>query len=150
MLSGHTTLDQWRPILTVPGVTFVNLYYGGGAEEIAAAKEAFNADIADFGGVELDLRDDLDDLYALMTALDMIVTSPSAVANMSCSLGEKCHYFYNTRSLWRTLGRDAIPWFMDANPLFFAENSEFPQATAKAGVKVEELRDRHHKWKKPR
>ncbi len=138
MLS-HSKLRSWEPILTVPGVTFVNLFYGDGAGELAEARAAFNADIIDLGGSAIDLRNDLDDLFAMMSALDMIVTTPSTTATMACNIGRKMVYFYSVRLLWRSLGRDSIPWFMDAEPHLFADVDTFVKAARKVGQRVRAL-----------
>jgi tetratricopeptide (TPR) repeat protein len=138
-LLAHSRLEQWGPILTIPGVSFVNLFYGDCTEEIEAARSSFNADIIDLGGKEIDLRNDLDDIYAMMSALDLIITTSSAVATLSCNLGRKCLYFYSPRNIWKTLGTDSIPWFMDAIPLFFSNLDEFESAAKKAGEKVRAL-----------
>jgi Flp pilus assembly protein TadD len=138
-MSSHPRLEHWGPILTVPGVTFINLFYGNATEDIEAARGSFKANIIDLGGKEIDLRDDLDELYAMMSALDLVVTTPSTVATLSCNLGSKSYYFYSLISLWRTLGADSIPWFMDAEPLFFAHLDEFASVAKKVGEKIRTL-----------
>ncbi len=135
----HSRLVQWEPILTIPDVTFVNLFYGDGKDELELVRRRFETDIIEFEHDEIDLHDEIDDLYALMSALDFIVTTPSTTAAMSCNLGQKACYFYSTRQLWRTLGRDAIPWFMDAIPLFFTDDASFAQAATKAAHMIRKL-----------
>ncbi len=77
-----------------------------------------------------------------MSALDMIVTTPSTVATLSCNLGDKTCYFYTTKLLWRTMGTGSIPWFLEARPFFYADADEFAAAAEKigeivAGLKIE-------------
>ncbi len=136
----HSRLEQWQSILKTPGVTFVNLFYGDATAEIQNARQAFNADIVDFGGSEIDIKNDLDDLFALMSALDMIITTPSTTATMSSNLGAKTIYFFTQKLVWRTLGSgNGIAWFMEAEPLFFAGVGDFAAAAEKAGKMVAEL-----------
>jgi hypothetical protein len=132
-------LDQWGPILSVPGVTFVNLFHGNRKEEIDMATSSFDANIIDFGGNGIDLRDDIDDLYALISVLDLIVTTPGLIAALGCNMGSKSLYFYSTRLLFKTLGKDSIQSFMDASPLYFSNADEFETAVNKAGDKVRSL-----------
>ncbi len=138
MLS-HSTLLQWKPILTVPGVSFVNLFHGDAGEEIAEARQAFNADIIDLGGSEIDLLNDLDDLYAMMSVLDMIVTTPSTVAAISSNLGAKVVYFLPAKLLWRACGVGSIPWFMDAESLYHADAAGFAASAEKVAERIRAL-----------
>lgn len=81
----YTELAAWGPILTLPGLRFVNLQYDECAEELADAAKEFGIAIADFS--ELDQRNDLDETAALISALDMVVSAPTAVQAMAGALG---------------------------------------------------------------
>ncbi|MFO7481444.1 tetratricopeptide repeat protein [Oceanibaculum nanhaiense] len=81
----YTDLAAWGPILTLPGLRFVNLQYDDCAEELAAAAKAFGVTIQNFA--DIDQRNDLDETAALISALDMVVSAPTAVQAMAGALG---------------------------------------------------------------
>ncbi len=139
----HSNLEEWGPILGVPKVKFVNLFYGDVTDDLEYARKEFNIDIINFAGSEIDLYDDFDDLFAMMSALDMIITTPSSIATLACNLGKKCWYFYTPRIMWRTMGKNHVPWFMEANPLYFSNPEEFAAAAVRAAKAVRALTDKH-------
>ncbi|MBF0380227.1 MAG: tetratricopeptide repeat protein [Magnetococcales bacterium] len=138
-LSTHSKLEQWGPILTVKGATFINLYHGPRDKDINRARGAFKANIIDFNKDEIDLRDDIDELYSLMSALDMVVSSPSMVATLGVNLGSKVSYFYSSRMLWRTLGRGSILCYLDAKPHYFTNSDEFVSQAKKVGEEIKSM-----------
>ncbi len=78
-------LQQWDPILSVPGVTFVNLQYGDNGDEIAAARSAFGADIIEDD--EVDSLTDLDSFASQVAAMDLVISSSNSAAHMAGALG---------------------------------------------------------------
>lgn len=78
-------LPDWAPILKVPGVHFVNLQYG-------------------------DCRADLDDVAALTSALDLVVTGPCAVVNIAGAVGTPSFHVWRHPE-WELLGCDHRPFY---------------------------------------
>jgi hypothetical protein len=106
----YTAIDQWGPILRVPGVRFVNLQYGECRQELERAREMFGVPIHAFE--DLNLRDDLDGAAALTDALDLVISAGTAVSAMAGALGKTVWlYHLATASDWVTFGTDSIPWF---------------------------------------
>ncbi|MGE5467260.1 MAG: tetratricopeptide repeat protein [Ignavibacteria bacterium] len=103
----YTALDDWGPILTVPGVRFVNLQYDDCAAEIAAAKRRFGISVQVFE--EVDLFDDLDEAAALIGALDLVVTAPTAVSRLAAAQGIPTWEMSYGHS-WVSLGTNHVPW----------------------------------------
>jgi tetratricopeptide (TPR) repeat protein len=79
------SLNQWGAILSVPGVTFVNLQYGNTRAEIAAARDAFKANIIDDNSV--DSLVDLDAFAAQVAAMDLVISSSNTAAHIAGALG---------------------------------------------------------------
>jgi tetratricopeptide (TPR) repeat protein len=100
--------EQWAPVLRTPGVTFVNLQYGDSAEEIAYAKAAFGIEIWTPPGI--DLKNDLDDLAALTSALDLVVGPANAATNIAAAVGAPT-WLISTPGAWPKLGTDHYPWY---------------------------------------
>jgi tetratricopeptide (TPR) repeat protein len=65
---GSTRLEEWEPIFRLAGLHFVRLQYDECSEELATARSRLGADVADF--TEIDLFNDIDDSFALVSQLD--------------------------------------------------------------------------------
>lgn len=109
--SGYTHLIDWKDILTLPGHQFVNLQYGDCEAELAEAERAHGVRILRWS--DLNLKDDLDDVFALMSCLDIVVSVSTAVFPMAASLGMPALQL-NARH-WANFGQPAdYPWFRQA------------------------------------
>ncbi|MDB5421158.1 MAG: flagellar protein FlbA [Brevundimonas sp.] len=104
----YSPFEQWRPILEVPGVAFVNLQYGECAEEIEQAREALGVEIWQPPGI--DLKDDLDDVAALCCALDLSIGPANATTNLGAACGAPV-WLISTPGAWPRLGTDRYPWY---------------------------------------
>jgi len=71
---------QWEPVLKTPGVTFVNLQYGDCEEEIAFARRELGVEIWTPPGI--DLKQDLDDVAALSSAMDLVLATAGIAARI--------------------------------------------------------------------
>ena len=141
-MKSHSNLAQWGPVLSVRGVSFVNLYYGECKQEIDTAKSEFKANIIDFDNGEIDLHNDLDDIVAMMSALDLIITTPSSVAALSSSSGYRTIYLYGQPTKWLELGKGSIFRFADGHSLYFTNEEEFELAINRTMVEVKKIAER--------
>ena len=80
-------LSELAPVLSVPGVSFVNLQYGEVAAEIAEAREALGISVHEVQG--LDVFNDIDGLLALIDACDVVITTSNVTAHLAGSIGKK-------------------------------------------------------------
>jgi tetratricopeptide (TPR) repeat protein/ADP-heptose:LPS heptosyltransferase len=108
-------VDDWGPLLTLPGAVCVNLQYDACEAEPAAAEERFSVRI--HRPVGLDLRDDLEGVAALISALDVVVATGTSVAELAGALGvptlRLCY-----PGEWAALGVRARPWFPSVRPVY--------------------------------
>ena len=104
----YSALDTWGPILTLPGITFVNLQYGDVASELAAAQEKFGVTIHNFQ--DLNLKNDLEGAAALTDACDLVISAPTAAAAMAGALGRETWFLVASR-VWPQLGTEHYPWY---------------------------------------
>jgi tetratricopeptide (TPR) repeat protein len=104
----YSAFAQWEPVLTTPGVTFVNLQYGDCDEEIAYAKAAFGVDIWTPPGI--DLKQDLDDVAALCCAMDLVIGFSNATLNIAAACGVPT-WLISTPGAWTRVGTDRYPWY---------------------------------------
>jgi tetratricopeptide (TPR) repeat protein len=105
----YAALDQWGPILTTPGMQFVNLQYDGGALGLAAAEARFGLRVATWP--DLDLKNDFDGTAALISQLDLVITMGNAVGELAGALGRPVWRLVPTRRDWTMLGTARRPWY---------------------------------------
>ncbi|MCM8736304.1 tetratricopeptide repeat protein [Azospirillum sp. A1-3] len=104
----YTRIEDWRPVLTLPGLIPVNLQYGDCEAELAVARDAFGR--APHAFPDLDLRDDLDGTAALMSALDLVIAPATSTGELAAALGVPVWRLARTGD-WTTLGTAVRPWF---------------------------------------
>ena len=114
-------LEQWGPILGAEGVVLVNLQYTDCREELAQAEQRFGVKIHRWDG--LDLKNDLDEVAALTTALDLVITVETAVSMMAGALGKPVWMMALRNAGWKEFGSGRMPWFPDTK-LFYREWDE--------------------------
>jgi tetratricopeptide (TPR) repeat protein len=100
--------EAWAPVLTTPGVTFVDLQYGDTRAETGYALERFGVRLWRPPG--LDLKDDLDEVAALSCALDLVLAPANATSNIAAACGANV-WLISTPGAWPKLGTDRYPWY---------------------------------------
>lgn len=100
--------DNWAPVLKVKGVSFVNLQYGDCAEELALAEQRHGVRIWTPPGI--DLKQDLDDVAALCSAMDLVVGFSNATLNLAAASGAPT-WLVSTPGAWTRLGTERYPWY---------------------------------------
>lgn len=97
------TLDQLRPLLGMPDCEFVSLQYGDAQAELAGtairafAPEALN---------------DFEDLAALVSELDVVVSVQTALVHLAGALGQPCLTLVPYNAEWRyTADGPSMPWY---------------------------------------
>lgn len=108
---GLTELEDWQSLLTEPGIVPVNLQYGDCEEELKAFESKHN--IAIHRWPDLDLRDDLESVFALIGELDAVVNVGTSVMGMAGALGTPQHILFREQE-WITLGTGRMPWFTNS------------------------------------
>ena len=99
--------EQWREVLSLKTVRFVNLQYGDTDAEMAAAR-ALGFDI--FTPEGIDLKQDLDDLAALCCACDLVIGPSNATTNIAAACGANVWLLAPPRT-WLRLGAENYPWY---------------------------------------
>lgn len=123
-------LEHLGPVLSVPGLQFVNLQPRADKAEIAAAATAHGATIHAFD--DLDLFDDLESTAALMVNLDKVVAIGTATAILSAALGVPTGMFLLKHAQWDPMGTDGIPWLPQVCLFRRFWNQSWNQATREA------------------
>jgi len=101
-------LTEWAPLLGVPGVRWVVLQADAGGEELAAIRAA-TAAAPLLPGIAVS---DVDDLAALASALDRVITVDNTLAHLAGALGRPVWIVLPTAADWRWgTGGDRTVWY---------------------------------------
>ncbi len=104
----YTDIEQWASILSVRGVTFVNLQYDDCQAELEDARQRFGVKIHAWD--DIDLLNDLDEAAALTAALDVVISAGTSVSAMAGALGKQVLQFVPS-DYWPALGCNRDPCF---------------------------------------
>ena len=120
----YTNLKDWGSIFELSDkYDFVNLQYGDCEEELLEVEKIYNFKIHRWN--ELDLKNDIDSVYSLISSLDYVVSIGSAVAAFAGSVGTKVLLMY--KKSWANFGTDGYPAF--ANVEVLRPEKDSPVAT---------------------
>ena len=106
-----SALEAWRPVLSMPGITFVNLQYGDCRAELELVREKMGITIHAID--DLDLKQDLDGAAALSEACDLVISAPTSAAAIAGAIGKEV-WFLISGKVWPQLGTDTYPWYRSA------------------------------------
>jgi hypothetical protein len=81
----YTSVSDWEPLLRLKGINIINLQYGNCSEELKNVEEHLGVTIHHWP--DLDLRDDLDGVFSLLSTLDYMVTVDTSVSAMAPAVG---------------------------------------------------------------
>jgi hypothetical protein len=107
----YSPFELWAPVLRTPSVTFVNIQYGDCDAEIAWARAHLGVDIWTPPGI--DLKQHLDDIGALTSALDLTLGFANATSNIAAACGAPT-WIISVPGAWTRLGTDRMPWYPQA------------------------------------
>lgn len=134
-----TSLDQWGPILSIPGIHWVSLQCGWTEAELQQVGDRFDAGIHVWQ--DLDLKNNQDELAALTSQLDLVITILTVTAQMAGAVGTTAWVMphISGRGLW-DLGTGHCPW--QPSIRFFLCGATEPWDTAIAELATQ-LRERY-------
>ena len=123
----YSPFKQWKDTLKTDGVTWINLQYGDCSEDIARAEKEFGVKIHQ---LDIDLKDNLDDLAALCAALDLVVGPMNATTNIAAGSGARTAII-GAPNAWPYLGTTQLPWYPTAKVFSPETISDWKPAMAK-------------------
>ena len=97
-LPHYATISDWSPIFTMPKATLINLQYANFATDLFKIQNDLGVNIHNFD--ELDQYNDLDNVAALSAALDIVVSTTSAVPMISAGVGTLTKLANRKESSW--------------------------------------------------
>jgi hypothetical protein len=104
-------LDDLHPLLKVDGTKFINLQYGDTSEERLRVREQIGVDIVQFDGI--DNKNDIDELAALISSCDIVITVSNSTAHLAAALGKPTLVLlpHHTPLWYWHLGSRTSPWY---------------------------------------
>jgi tetratricopeptide (TPR) repeat protein len=107
-------LRAWMPMLQDPRMRFVSLQYGDTADERTAASHELGSKLCHWQ----EAIDDMDEMAALVVALDIVVSVCTAVIHLAGALGRPVLVLVPTCAEWRyqSFG-ETLPWYPTARLL---------------------------------
>lgn len=104
------SLSSLRPLLEIPGITFVDLQYGDTDEELASIKEETGTVIVHDN--EIDQFADLDAFAAQVAAMDIVVSIENSTAVIAGAMGIPTRVMLCAVPFWFWgMDREDSPWF---------------------------------------
>jgi len=110
----YTALIDWKELLSDPDFLFVNLQYGDCETELLEAEKSLGISIIRWN--DLDLKNDLENVFGLIKNLDTVVTVGTAVSSLAASCNIPTLLLI--KPSWLMLGqKDNYPWYKCVVPL---------------------------------
>lgn len=99
----YTAISDWEPIFKCrDDVDFFSLQYGDCSEEIANANQHFDMHINRWP--DIDYKNSFEDLFALASAMDIVITVGTAVSTIAAAVGTRT--ILMSLPSWTTFGTD--------------------------------------------
>jgi hypothetical protein len=104
----HSNLLDWSELLTKKNLVCVNLQYGNCTDEIKNVEKTLGIKILTWE--DLDLKNDVEDIFGLLANIDHVVTTSSAVWTFAASSGAHTSLLLHTPH-WTMFNQIKIPFF---------------------------------------
>lgn len=121
----YSPLEIWSSLLKRKDCTFVNLQYGDVDDDLKEMRDRFGIEMVNFA--ELDLKNDLVENAHLTSALDLVISAPTAAAALAGSVGTPAWIALPSPS-YPTFGTKSYP-FLPNSRCFWSETYGDWQAT---------------------
>ena len=100
-LPNYSSISEWSEILSIPNVTFINLQSKDFADDLAKVREEFGVTVHHFD--DLDQWNNIDDVAALCTAIDMVVSNKTTTPLISVAVGTVTKLANWRQSSWNNI-----------------------------------------------
>jgi hypothetical protein len=130
-----SSLQTWAPLFRETDVAFVNLQYGDCEDELIAAEKEQGVRIHRWA--DLDLKNDLEDLAALMTALDLVITVGTAVNDLAGAVGAETWLVLKWPH-YDLMGTDKYPWYPNTRLFKRPWNLDWKKAMSRVALALQE------------
>ena len=116
----YTNIKHWLPVFAIEGINFVNLYYGDSEEDLKWVEAQTGVKVLTPEGI--DLRNDIDELSALIASVDLVVGANTAPIELSMAVRGASTWMlpfrhFDTKDAFY-FGQAYYPWAPAAKPIF--------------------------------
>ena len=133
--SNYIPLDEWEEIFSIPNAVFINLQYGDCEDELIIAEKKYNIKIHRWP--DIDLKNDLEKVFSLISNLTLVVTAATAVSPMAFSIGTPTLTFKPSQD-WTNLGTNYFPFSKCMIPFTPSKNEAFKSVLKKVADYINE------------
>ena len=100
-LPNYSSICEWSEILSIPNVTFINLQSKDFADDLAKVREEIGVTVHHFD--DLDQWNNIDDVAALCTAIDIVICNHGTVPLISGGVGTSTKLANWRQSSWNNI-----------------------------------------------
>ena len=100
-LPNYAPISELSPILTLPNITFINMQSADFKDDLAKIQNELGVRVHNFD--DLDHFNNIDDVAALITALDFVVSTKTAVPLISAGVGTPTKLANWRQSPWNNI-----------------------------------------------
>jgi tetratricopeptide (TPR) repeat protein len=116
----YTNIEHWLPVFAIEDINFVNIFYGDSEEELKWVEGQIGIKVHTPKGI--DLKNDIDDLSALIASLDLVVGPHTAPIDLAMSVKGASAWVlpfrkFNIRGPFY-FGQSYYPWAPATKPIF--------------------------------
>lgn len=130
-------LQEWQPVLSLPGAHWISLQYGECSDDIRGAEQSFGVKIHHWPAA----IDDFRETAALLLALDDVVSVTTTLVHLAGAIGKETRVLVNARPHWRWgLTGERMPWYSSLRIYRQPGLGQWAPTLERVGA---ELRDRH-------
>ncbi|MDF1792671.1 MAG: tetratricopeptide repeat protein [Thalassobaculaceae bacterium] len=106
----NVPLEDWVPVLRVPGVRFLSLQYGEVADDLATLRDLSGVTVLHDPAISA--LHDLDGFGAQLDAVDLVISISNSTIHQACGLGRPVWAMLHLRPDWRWgVEGETCPWF---------------------------------------
>ena len=115
----YTDMEHWLPVFLIEGINFVNLFYGDCEDDLRWVKAKTGVEV--HTPIGIDLKNDIDDLSALIASLDLVVGPHTACLDLAMAVKGASAWVLPFRSSSTSpyfyFGQVYFPWAPAAKPV---------------------------------
>lgn len=134
--SRSVDINEWAPLLDLPGVKFINLQYGDIEEDLAGFSSLHGKSITNYP----DVIPSYEETAALVCAVDLVVTVCTSIVHLTGALGRPVWILVPYSPGFRyTLGRTALPWYGSSRMFWQPDASDWKTAVDQIAQRLLEV-----------
>ena len=138
MQQRSTSIEDWLPLLKIPGINFINLQYGNTQTDIDIARDISGTTIHHWD--DSDPLKNMDDFAAQISALDLVISVDNSTVHLAGALGVKTWELQPFNPDWRWLEHAEYSyWYPDVRQFHPLSPGEWSSLMDSVTTRLQEL-----------